>query len=109
LQNLGLGKVAPPDDLESDNPMLEVKESMVSTPADMIAVLDLADHGHQILTAAVLPGERLFGPAVRHRQGANGVFCDGHVEWQKTSKWNESADAARRRWNNDHQPHRETW
>jgi prepilin-type processing-associated H-X9-DG protein len=45
----------------------------------------------------------------RHRRGANLVFCDGHVEFAKQNKWIESTAFARRRWNNDNQPHPETW
>jgi prepilin-type processing-associated H-X9-DG protein len=44
-----------------------------------------------------------------HNQGANAVFCDGHVEFGKVSNWLKADDAHRRRWNNDNQPHPETW
>jgi prepilin-type processing-associated H-X9-DG protein len=39
---------------------------------------------------------------------ANAVFCDGHVE-SPTLKFlfADTSDAALRRWNRDHQPHRE--
>jgi prepilin-type processing-associated H-X9-DG protein len=50
-----------------------------------------------------------FPPGNRHKSGANIVFCDGHVEWAKQSKWIERTDEAARRWNNDNQPHRELW
>lgn len=108
-QNLGLGRVAAPDDLQSDSPMLEVREGAVRVPADMIAVVDLADHGPGLLTAAVLVGDQFFGPAERHRHGANALFCDGHLEWRSSAKWNQPTEAARRSWNNDHEPHPETW
>jgi len=54
---------------------------------------------------------RLFAPATAdiHSRRANMAFCDGHVEYAKQDKWTEESDAARRRWNNDHEPHRETW
>ena len=109
FQNLGLGRVAPPDDLQRDSPMLEVREVAVRVPADMIALVDLADHGPGLLTAAVLVGDQFFGPAERHSRGANALFCDGHLEWRPIAKWNELTEAARRTWNNDHQSHPETW
>jgi prepilin-type processing-associated H-X9-DG protein len=48
-------------------------------------------------------------PSARHRGGANILFCDGHVEFGKQSKWIEKTPEARRQWNNDNQPHPETW
>jgi prepilin-type N-terminal cleavage/methylation domain-containing protein/prepilin-type processing-associated H-X9-DG protein len=48
-------------------------------------------------------------PSTRHRGGANLLFCDGHTEYGKQERWIEKNDAARRRWNNDHEPHPETW
>lgn len=41
----------------------------------------------------------------RHARGANVVFCDAHVEYAKTNRWLARTEVARRRWNNDHQPH----
>jgi prepilin-type processing-associated H-X9-DG protein len=45
----------------------------------------------------------------RHNSGANAVFCDGHVEWQKQARWIELTESAACRWNNDNKPHSETW
>jgi prepilin-type processing-associated H-X9-DG protein len=45
----------------------------------------------------------------RHNASANYHFCDCHVENIKLDKPYEKSDTARRRWNNDHQPHPETW
>jgi prepilin-type processing-associated H-X9-DG protein len=44
-----------------------------------------------------------------HNAGANIVFCDGHVEYGKKQAWIKPTEAARKRWNNDNQPHSETW
>jgi len=44
-----------------------------------------------------------------HSSGANALFCDGHVEYAKAVKWTAASEQARRRWNNDHEPHSETW
>lgn len=43
--------------------------------------------------------------AGRHNQGANVVFCDAHVEYAKTNQWLAPTQPARKRWNNDNQPH----
>ena len=107
--NLGLGRAAFPDNLETDSPMLEIKDSAVCAPADMVAIIDLTDRGSGVLMAAVVLGDPWAGPADRHLNGANAVFCDGHCEWKKTVQWNEKTVTARRRWNNDHQPHPASW
>lgn len=41
--------------------------------------------------------------------GANVALCDGHVEYGKERSWNAPSAAARARWNNDNEPHSETW
>jgi prepilin-type processing-associated H-X9-DG protein len=44
----------------------------------------------------------------RHQGKANVVFCDGHVESPKLKfLFEDTSDDALRRWNRDHQPHRE--
>jgi prepilin-type processing-associated H-X9-DG protein len=44
----------------------------------------------------------------RHQGKANVVFCNGHVESPKlTFLFEDTSDDALRRWNRDHQPHRE--
>jgi prepilin-type N-terminal cleavage/methylation domain-containing protein/prepilin-type processing-associated H-X9-DG protein len=40
---------------------------------------------------------------------SNMVFVDGHVESARQTNWVAATEAARRRWNNDHEPHPETW
>jgi len=87
--------------------------SRVVVPSDMIAIGDSDGDGggdgvirfHRPIGFPAV----LFPPGTRHRGGANIVFCDGHVEWAKQAKWIERSPAAARRWNNDHQPHWETW
>ena len=37
------------------------------------------------------------------------LFTDSHVEWAKQTNWIADNDPAKSRWNNDHQPHPETW
>ncbi len=89
---------------------LGLSDSLVSKiikPSEMIAIAD-SDGGGDIhffrfMTAPVNP------PGNLHKRGANVVFCDGHVEWQKQTKWIELTEKAARRWHNDNQPHREAW
>jgi len=96
-------------------PDSEVPESKVQNPADMIAIGDSDGNGvvdgdiafHRIASAG--GPQPIFPPGNRHKAGANIVFCDGHVEWARQSKWIERTDEAARRWNNDNRPHRELW
>jgi len=53
--------------------------------------------------------EHRSAPDPRHAGRANVVFCDGHVEYHKQAEWTRASDNVRARWNNDHQPHPETW
>ncbi|HEX3716754.1 MAG TPA: H-X9-DG-CTERM domain-containing protein [Verrucomicrobiae bacterium] len=44
----------------------------------------------------------------RHEGKANVVFCDGHVESPAfKALFDDTTDAALRRWNRDHEPHGE--
>ena len=83
-----------------------VSENMVAAPADMIAIgdshSDFTNDSSISMTVSMLPGRR-------HQKGANIVFCDGHVEWQRQRNWVARTPEARLRWNRDHQPHPETW
>ena len=86
-------------------------ENRVKAPSDMIAVMDV--------TARGIAGDRDTDDmpvnvlaevlAPRHNNGANGVFCDVHVEYGKKTAWLQKTERARQRWNFDHQPHPETW
>jgi prepilin-type N-terminal cleavage/methylation domain-containing protein/prepilin-type processing-associated H-X9-DG protein len=77
-------------------------ESAVRVPSDMLAMGDVVGWSRTISPSS-------YYVADYHRGGANVVFCDAHVEFGKQSKWIEATDDARQRWNNDHQPHPETW
>jgi type II secretion system protein G len=107
--NLGLGHAQIPE--TASTLILEVGEAQVKLPADMIAVGDLTDHP-QVFTTALTPvllPPYAGGPAARHSDGANMLFCDGHVLFAKQAKWIAATDTARSRWNNDHEPHPENW
>ena len=73
-----------------------IKESQVKAPSDMIAFG--CSWGHDFLLVDFLGGGK-------HAPRVNMVFCDGHVEGAKTNVWSARTPAARRRWNNDNQPH----
>jgi len=83
-------------------------ENEVAVPSDMVAVCDATNWtegdaeslSHTNLLATMVP---------RHNGGVNAVFCDAHVEFGKWINWLRKTETARQRWNNDHQPHPETW
>ena len=78
-------------------------EARVVAPAQMIAVIDyepaVDDDGDGDYHPDAIYALNL--TAAHHRSGANGAFCDAHVEYAKTNVWK----AAREKWNYDHQPH----
>ncbi len=84
-----------------------VEESEVAEPSDTMAIGDCFS-GNALLERK--PIETFTGDGNilgRHREKANVVFCDGHVE-SPTLRFlfEDETDAALRRWNRDHQPHR---
>ena len=97
-----------------------VPEQAVRVPSDMIAFGDgfMSLQGGKISWGAfgknwigfVLPEEdKAYRDAAEKRHGGklNAAFCDGHVEAVRVrSLLLENSDAAFRRWNNDHEPHR---
>jgi prepilin-type N-terminal cleavage/methylation domain-containing protein/prepilin-type processing-associated H-X9-DG protein len=102
--SLGLGPVF------SHGAILQVKATGVRSPSDMIGIADSVGRSlgyvHPYSTSQ---GARPETVGDIHRAGANAVFCDGHVEYATQSEWTEASSAARRRWNNDNEPHPETW
>jgi hypothetical protein len=96
---------------------------MVIVPSDMIALGDayMFEVGvpatHTSWTAGLLviypyPSARAMGKAAdreRHDGHHNVEFCDGHIEYLKVEQLCAPTEAARKRWNNDHQPHPELW
>jgi prepilin-type processing-associated H-X9-DG protein len=96
------------DVLGLDGGPRSLPENTIAAPSDMAAVCDATNWTEgdaqslslTNLLAAIVP---------RHNRGANAVFCDAHVEYGKWANWLEKTATARQRWNNDHQPHPETW
>jgi prepilin-type N-terminal cleavage/methylation domain-containing protein/prepilin-type processing-associated H-X9-DG protein len=86
-------------------------EDQVKVPSDMIAAGDCNPKkgGSDNDLDDLFPINLLAELAARHNQGENIVLCDGHVEYAKQIVWLQKSQGARLRWNNDHQPHSETW
>ena len=100
---LGLGVGSPP---------VEVEEGKVRCPADMIAYGDCFTGARQLSPHGTNQwnwDSAVSVPSSRHSGGANALFCDGHLEYHKQAEWTRASDNVRARWNNDHQPHPETW
>jgi prepilin-type N-terminal cleavage/methylation domain-containing protein/prepilin-type processing-associated H-X9-DG protein len=98
-------------------PSVPVPESHVLVPSEMIASLHDAVEGG--LLGFGWPGNTWNGRSF-HQGGENAVFCDGHVESEKSEpipKRGTSLSGPRfkpdekhsKRWNNDNQPHPESW
>lgn len=101
-------------------------EGRVLAPAQMIAIGDGdANVMLGLLASSVQPRDytnllhlifphtiELFGrPGVGawHNSGANMLFCDGHVAFGKQKHWTQPTHGSRRLWNNDHEPHSDSW
>jgi prepilin-type processing-associated H-X9-DG protein len=86
-----------------------LKEAKVLVPCDMIGIGDYPELAYQDgdLTGAF--DEQDDFVSNRHNGGANIVFCDAHVEYGKQTNWMKAVAGSRKRWNNDNQPHPETW
>jgi prepilin-type N-terminal cleavage/methylation domain-containing protein/prepilin-type processing-associated H-X9-DG protein len=113
--NLGLG--------DSSSPMSRrppIPEGRVLAPSDMIAIgesrlqkANVWGINYTMLWSgsdALVCGAMSSGPALPrwHGQNCNVAFCDAHVESIPAVRlFNPTNTAAR--WNNDHQPHPETW
>ncbi len=83
-----------------------VKDSQVVNPADMMAIGEIFQ-SRIAFTRNIANAVTLFAYQ-RHQGKANVVFCDGHVESPTLPfLFADTSDDALRRWNRDHQPHRE--
>ena len=108
--DLGLGGSA-----DGPHRVQPTPEGRVRMPAALIAAGDIAPGLtlNRIFESAstfdVCSSDRSMWPGTSHGGGANMLFCDGHVESARQTNWVSSSDSVRRRWNNDHEPHPETW
>jgi prepilin-type processing-associated H-X9-DG protein/prepilin-type N-terminal cleavage/methylation domain-containing protein len=116
--NLALGGLSQPDHRCS-----VISEAQVLVPTDMIEfgeplvlLANLYPMNRTLLWSSLAylqPGlasayAPIYKYPLRHGQNCNVVFCDGHVEGTAPSKLFNMTNSALR-WNNDHQPHPETW
>jgi prepilin-type N-terminal cleavage/methylation domain-containing protein/prepilin-type processing-associated H-X9-DG protein len=93
-----------------------LRENQILVPSDMITICDATNSGplttggdHDADDPVTYVNLLVQMSPPRHNKGANAVFCDGHVEYAKLTTWIARTGIARQRWNNDHQPHPETW
>lgn len=116
---LGLGGMASKMDPTVRIPQ---KESRVLVPSDMIAIGDLGQRMPEGYVIALV-GRIGFGLGVlfespeeekssvaftkkRHNSRSNMLFCDGHVEGLSFLRLYSNEEDQLRRWNADHEPHR---
>jgi len=121
IANWGLVKATP---LNADTVTRQPSE--IRMPSDMIAIGDemvgatnrgpcnwvkLTGWGvfHGVYVQSTLDSSRPVRVGTVRSQGANMVFLDGHLEWNRWWKWVEFSNAAARRWNYDNEPHPEMW
>jgi prepilin-type processing-associated H-X9-DG protein/prepilin-type N-terminal cleavage/methylation domain-containing protein len=98
-------------------PWQPIKESQVKIPSEMFAIADARmtppsrtyPNGGGLVwmpgAFSAISGEPQF---LRHGPGFNFLFCDGHVTLVKRTDFMDRARTWQN-WNNDHQPHKETW
>ncbi len=87
----------------------ELPEHRVVRPTEMIAIADSKTDG--AWDSAIDPADTTDAewPSTRHGGGANTLFVDGHAQRIGQRDLVEPTEQARRRWNNDFEPHEEYW
>ena len=115
---MGLGSQG----IGADLPLAPVRESDVAVPTDMIALGDnvnsdvhgnltvaLGAIGRSLKDVRATPTTSAWTKRHRtHSELVNVVFCDGHIEANKIVQlYLDEGDAFLRRWNRDHEPHRD--
>ena len=107
-----------------NEPREAARETDVIVPSDMIAIADaffrtsrkmsmiegepsLARNDF-LFSSSLSPRDDIQSAKARHRGKLNVTFCDGHVEaFRVHALYFEETDEDYKRWNRDHQPHRE--
>jgi len=90
------------------NDIAPINTSRVRQPSDMIFAADSMYppvEGSFTFTYLLAVGDGSAPSPDRHNGGSNIVFGDGHSQNIRNSKLIEDSNAARRRWNNDNEPH----
>jgi prepilin-type processing-associated H-X9-DG protein/prepilin-type N-terminal cleavage/methylation domain-containing protein len=82
-----------------------VPESKVRLPSDMIAIGDSMLTPWNVTSYLLTIADGNTPDRERHNGGSNVAFCDGHVESSLNKRLVSTNEVARRRWNNDHEPH----
>jgi len=91
-----------------------IREAQVMAPASMISLADSfqpqSGVGYYLISpdGAMLWFRETNQPSA-HTSGHNVSFCDGHVQFLKRSELTGRNNTARCLWNNDNEPHPETW
>ena len=91
----------------------QLKASKVRLPAQTIAIADSTADGWTDFWISPIPGAQGAPPGSVHRDGANVLFCDGHVQWYAQKELVRPAafdspqiylrwQAMERMWNYDH-------
>jgi prepilin-type processing-associated H-X9-DG protein len=114
--SLGLGGDTPD---YGHAPPLPLCEARVIVPSDMIAIGDYPSQSIYLDPATLSaqdgdisisqPNDQGDTLTSRHDLGSNVLFCDGHVEYASQTNWLQATTRARQRWNNDNQPHPDSW
>lgn len=100
---------------KKDMPPSPVKVSRIRVPSDMLAIGDSLvfrlrpESEEGITTLQLCPSDTFRKQTPRHGKGINIVMVDGHVEFVSLKELGARTPQARKRWNNDNRPHRETW
>lgn len=103
VPQLGLGG------LVGEGAWAELRESRIRNPADMIALGDTVADGTWDTLLTPEPMHPTSWPGRRHREGANILFADGHLQTIPQERLLRLDPVERRRWNNDNAPHPEHW
>lgn len=105
--SLGLGGIS------ENGKFRQTPESRVRSPAEMLAVGDIPagpSFQNMFITSGhfdVCSTNPVLQPGINHDGTANMLFADGHLQSGRKTTW--VSIAARQRWNNDNEPHPETW
>jgi hypothetical protein len=122
LWGLGLSGLDSDSPDPAHAPIKPVPQSRVQAPAEMFAIADsrlvpwFNGNGDNMIMVGVkifaggdgMWNGRSYTNPPRHGRNYNAASCDGHVEAMRPELlFNPKSIAIR--WNNDHQPHPETW
>jgi prepilin-type processing-associated H-X9-DG protein len=113
---LGLGPYSPLSWFSGGIDTPSVSDAAITSPSEMIAISEpyvnrwVIMNPNSFAKSQKLNIERgIWYKWYWHLVGANTLFADGHVHFEKNDALFSRTEEARRRWNNDHEPHPETW